>query len=78
MGTDAKDSIMTIPLCVHGREKSETDQCADCVELSALLWLDSITRRKPGMTREAARQWLDDLADAHRRIDEARKGKGAI
>ena len=71
-------TVLTLPLCIHGRPltaTSETDQCAACVEFSALLWLDSITRRKPGMTREAARQWLDDLADAHRRIDDARKAR---
>ena len=63
-------------VCIHGRSipgdpERAAEECLDCEETGALVWLESITRR-PWRTDQAAFAWLDDIRDAHSRIDAVR------
>ena len=69
-------------VCIHGRAipgdpKLEREECLDCEEHGALLWLESITRRPSPVTATRgvsvlADAFAEDICDAHARIDSIR------
>ena len=64
-------------VCIHGRSipgdpERKPEECLDCEETGALVWLESITRRPWPVTDQAAFARLDDIRDAHSRIDAVR------
>ena len=64
-------------VCIHGRSipgdpERKPEECLDCEEHGALVWLESVTRRPLPVTVKGASALIDDIRDAHARIDAVR------
>ncbi len=70
-------------VCIHGRSipgdpKRAAEECLDCEEHGALVWLESVTRRPLPVTVKVASALIDDIRDAHARIDAVRKRRTVL
>ena len=64
-------------VCIHGRSipgdpERAAEECLDCEETGALMWLESITRRPWPVTDQDAFARVDAILVAHSRIDAVR------